>query len=275
MKFKIILFLFLFSLKMNSQELNGLYPMVLPKPNIGFENRYFEILDKGVYELDTETPDATELIDNSELPIMVAEIKKVEIDEVATEWAEKVYHGLLAGKRCVYYDEFWEIFYKRLPDFTALHGAKEKATEFLKLFSLSEYLEYLKGMPVYRLSNQNPAIPRYNMLGKGYHPENPSDWINYDRFSLKKCIGSMSDETKSILSKKFIKPNEVQNLVTQINKDIEKLKVKQDGNEPNGHLIIKFEVDNHSYLSEAIRIHILEDFKNWLKFGVQRDIQLD
>jgi hypothetical protein len=266
MKLRIVIFVLVTCLKMNAQELNGLYPMVLPKPNDGFENRYYEILDNGLYELDTETRDATELIDNSILPVLVDEIPKVGIDSNATKWAELIYFDLLAGKRCVYEDEFWEIFYKRLPDFTGLKGAKQEVKEYLEGFDLSEFLGYLKNMPIYRLNTPNPAIPNYNMMGKGYYPENSSDWINFDRFAILKCISSLNEESKSILSRKYLMPTETPRLVAQIKNDIEKLKIKQAGNEPNGHLIIEYEIGNRSFLYDTIRLHILEDFMNWLSF---------
>jgi hypothetical protein len=50
MKHWTILFILLIScFEMSSQDLTEIYPIVLPKPNEGFENRYFDILDNGIY----------------------------------------------------------------------------------------------------------------------------------------------------------------------------------------------------------------------------------
>ena len=266
MKLPLTIFVFLACLSVSAQGLNGLYPMVLPKPGDGFEKRYYEILNNGVYDLDSESRDARELIDNAILPSSVDEIPKVGVDSNATQWAQRIYFELIAGKRCLYEDEFWEVFYKRLPGFTGLKGAKQEVGEYLERFDLPEFLEYLRGMPVYRLEVPNPAIPNYSLIGKGYHPENASDWLNFDRFALLKCIGALNDVSKSTLTKKYLKPTDVAVLIAQIQDDIEKLIVAQDGNEPNGYLIIEYEVESRSFLYNTIRIHVLEDFVNWLKF---------
>lgn len=254
---------------MNSQELSGIYTIVLPKPNEGFEQRYYEILDNGWYELDRETKDATELIDNSTLPNSVEEIPKIGIDSIATEWAEEIYFNLLSEKRCVYDDEYWQIV-ERLPDFYAVEGSKQKMKDYLIGINLTTFLDLMKGMLVYRLNIPNPAIPNYNLKGKGYHPENPSDWINFDNTALLKCSNSLSDESKSILNRKYLKPSESSTLIQELKKDVDRLKIKQNGNEPNGHLIIKYDIENRDYLYDGLQIHVLEDFINWLEFWTSR-----
>jgi len=250
---------------MNSQDLSGIYPIVLPKPNEGFEQRYYEILNTGWYELDTETRDATELIDNSKLPILIEEIPKVGIDSMATEWAEVVYFNLLSEKKCVHDDEYWEIV-KRLPDFYALEGSKQKMKDYLLNINMPVFLELMHEMPVFRINLPNPAIPNYSLKGKGYHPENSSDWINFDKSVLLKCINSFSDTSKLLLNKKYLKPNEGPALIQELKKDVNQLKIKQDGNDPNGHLIIKYDIENRNYLYGTLQIHVLEDFINWLEF---------
>ncbi len=254
---------------MNSQELSGIYPIVLPKPNEGFEQRYYEILDKGWYELDAETKDATELIDNSKSPILVKELPKVGIDSIATEWVETIYFKLLSEEKCVYDDEYWEIV-KRLPDFYALEGSKQKMKDYLIGINLTTFLELMYEMPIYRLNLPNPAIPNYNLKGKGYHPENVFDWINFDKIALQKCLNSMSAETKLRLNKKYLKPTECNSLILEIKNDIERLKIKQNGNDPNGHLIIKYDIENRNFLYDSFQIHVLEDFINWLTFWTSK-----
>lgn len=254
---------------MNNQELSGIYTIVLPKPNEGFEQKYYEIIDNGWYELDTVTSDATELIDNSILPNTIEEIPKIGIDSNANEWAEEIYFNLLSEKKSVYDDEYWGIV-KRLPDFYAAEGSKQKMKDYLLNINLTTFLELMEGMPVYRISLPNPALPNYNLKGKGYHPENSSDWVNFDNSVLVKCTTSLSDESKSILNKKYIKPSECSILIKELNKDVGKLKIKQDGNEPNGHLIIKYDIENRNYLYDGLQIHVLEDFVNWVKFWTSR-----
>jgi len=250
---------------MNSQDLNGIYPIVLPKPNEEFEQKYYEILDNGLYNLDTETSDATELIDNSMLPVSVEEIPKVGINQRATEWAKEIYTNLLSEKRCVYDDEFQEIV-NRLPDFYALKGSKQKMKDYLMKINLTTFLDLIKGMPIYRLNILNPAIPQYNLKGKGYHPENTSDWINFNNKVLLECTYSLSEESKSILNKKYLRPNEGSPLIQAIRDDVDKLRIKQDGNNPNEHLIIKYDIENRSYLSDDFKVHVLENFIDWLVF---------
>lgn len=254
---------------MNSQELSEIYTIVLPKPNEGFENKYYEILETGLYELDTETRDATELIGNSTLPNSVQEISKIGIDSVATEWAEEIYFNLLSGKRCVYDDEYWQIV-KRLPDFFATEGSKQKIRDYLYDINLTTFLDFMKGMPIYRLNFPNSAIPNYNLKGKGYHPENYSDWVNFNYALLQKCANSLSEKSKSLLNKKYIKPIDGSILAAELKNDVEKLKVKQNGNEPNGHLIIKYDIENRNYLYEEFQIHVLEDFINWIDFWTSK-----
>lgn len=257
------------SFKMNIQELNGIYTIVLPKPNEGFIQKYYKILDYGWYELDKLTIEATELIDNSTLPNSVDEISKIGIDSSATEWAEEIYFKLLSGKKCIYDDEYWQIV-KRLPDFYAAEGSKQKLRDYLIDINLTTFLEFMKGMPVYRISIPNSAIPNYNLKGKGYHAENNTDWINFNYTLLQKCANSLSEESKSLLNKKYIKPIDGIILAAELKNDVEKLKVKQNGNEPNGHLIIKYDIDNRNYLYEGFQIHVLEDFINWIDFWTSK-----
>lgn len=210
---------------MQSQELTDIYTIVLPKPNAGFETTYYEILDHGAYELDNITSDSEKILENGTLPRALKEIPKIGIDADATAWAKKVYANLIAEKKCVYDDEFLDIANK-LPGFFDLEGSKQKMKNFLKDFSLTEFLGYLKGMPVYRLRVPNPAIPNYNMKGKGYYPENPSDFINFDHTLLKKCEKSLSAETKTLLSAKYLKPSQGVALIKELKKDILNLKIK-------------------------------------------------
>ena len=248
-----------------NQELSGIYPIVLPKPKEGFENRFYEILDTGWYELDRETKDATELIDNSILPVAVDEIFKIGKNELADDWAELIYFNVLSDKKCLHHEEYWQLVSK-LPDFFAVLGSKQKMKDYLLGIDLATFLQCLDGMPVYRLNLPNPAIPNYNLSGKGYHTENPSDWINFDKFALLKCIRSLSESSKKLLGTKYLKSTEVLKLITELNNDLQKLITKQDGNQPNGHLIVKYDVENQDHLYEAIIIHVLEDFVNWLQF---------
>ena len=254
---------------MNSEDLSGIYPIVLPKPNEEFVQKYYKILDNGWYELDRTTKDAIELIDNSILPILVEEIPKVGIDSNATEWAEDIYFNLLSEKRCVYDDEYREIV-RRLPDFYAAEGSKQKMKDYLIGINLTTFLDLMRGMPVFRLNVPNSAIPNYNLKGKGYYPENPSDWVNFDNQALLKCTNSLSEESKFILNKKYLKPSEGSTLVQELKKDVGTLKIKQGGNEPNGHLIIKYDIDNRNHLYDGFQIHVFEDFINWVEFWTSR-----
>ncbi len=258
---------------MNSQALNKNHPIVLPKPNEGFEKRYYEILDNGWYELDRETKDARELMDQSILPVAVEEILKVGIDASATDWAEGIYFDLLSEKKCVYDDEFWDIV-KRLPDFYAVAGSKQKMKDYLMGINWSTFLELIDGMPVYRLASPNPAIPSYHLKGKGYHPENTSDWLNFDKGALIKCEHVLSTATISSLNQKYLKPNSADSLIQELKKDIGQLKVKIAGNAPNRHLIIKYDIEHRSHLYDKLSIHVLEDLLDWVVFWTSRNYPL-
>jgi hypothetical protein len=189
----------------------------------------------------------------------------VGVDSVATEWVKTIYSKLLREERCLYDDEYWEIV-KRLPDFYALEGSKQKMIDYVSKLDISTFLELMQGMPVYRLNRPNLAIPNYNLKGKGYHPESSNDWINFDKTALIMCANSLSEATKLILNRKYIKPDEAKLLIEELRKDINELKAKEEGNNPNGHLIIKYDIESRTYLYRGLIIHVLEDFEAWVSF---------
>jgi hypothetical protein len=159
---------------------------------------------------------------------------------------------------------------RRLPDFFAAEGSKQKMKDYLIGINQTTFLDLMDGMPVYRLNLPNPAIPNYSLKGKGYHPENTADWLNFDKDALLKCTNNLSEETISILGQKYRKSDTANILLSSLLKDIEQLKIKQNRNEPNGHLIIKYDIENRTYLTDSWQIHVLEDFVNWINFWTSK-----